>query len=46
MNVYKYNICLHKLYIGFKQAFDSIDRFQIVEAVKGFVINNILKDIQ
>jgi hypothetical protein len=31
---YEYNISLHQLYIDFKQASDSIDRFQITEAMK------------
>jgi hypothetical protein len=35
---YEYNITLHQLYIDFKQAFDSIDRFQIIKAMKEFGI--------
>jgi hypothetical protein len=31
---HKYNISLHQLYIDFKQAFNSIDRIQIIEIIK------------
>jgi sorting nexin-29 len=35
---HKYNISLHQLYIDIKQAFDSIDRIQIIEIMKEFGI--------
>jgi hypothetical protein len=35
---YEYNIILHQLHIDFKQAFDSIDQSQIIEAMKEFGI--------
>jgi hypothetical protein len=35
---HEYNISLHQLYIDFKQAFDSIDRIQIIEIMKEFGI--------
>jgi sorting nexin-29 len=35
---YEYNISLYQLYIDFKQAFDSIDLLQIIEAMKEFGI--------
>jgi hypothetical protein len=33
---HEYNISLHEIYIDFKQAFDSTDRFRITEAMKEF----------
>jgi hypothetical protein len=42
MDVYKYDICLQQLCINIKQAFDSIDLIQIVDAVKEFGIHTKL----
>jgi hypothetical protein len=35
---YEYNITLHQSYNDFKQVFNSVDRFQIKEAMKEFGI--------